>query len=582
MTGSSERSGGLEDPSDQDRLQQALDQVRRLQMVIDGCAAGSWEWNVRTGQMRVNERWAGIVGHTLAELQPVSAETFERLVHPDDLPRSDRLLQAHLHGHSDAYECLLRMRHRDGRWVWVQNRGRVYERDAQGQPVWMAGAHTDVSDLQQARAEARLAEGKFAGAFSSAALGMALVSLEGRWLDVNDALCRLLGYTRAELMQVDFRHLAHPDDTEGELEHVPGLLQGLHAHYHLEKRYLRRDGSIVWARLSVSLVRDERDEPLYFVAHIQDVTGERTSEQRVLDAEQRSRITLDAVADLVLSVDLQGRIEHANAAAGRALGGADDCPLQGRAISEVLKLTTEYAPHSLLDASVLLDPHSNAVDLHSDLLLVQGEQRVPVDLSQAWLHDDAGRLSGGVWVIRDVTQLRARQREAQQLAELDPLTNLVNRRGFEAHLQQAIAHLERTGQAASLMFIDLDQFKPVNDTWGHLAGDAVLWAVANVLRQGVRDSDVVARLGGDEFAVILVGCSLKRARRIGDDLLQTIAGLGIPWEQQRIGIGVSIGIAAIRPGMQVADAVAAADTQCYLAKAAGRNNVQSEKGDGGS
>lgn len=573
-------------PSDttlQEQLAQALDQVRRLQMVIDGCAAGSWEWNVRTGQMRVNERWAAIAGYALDELQPISADTFERLVHPDDLPRSVRLLRAHLEGRSDAYECLLRMRHRLGHWVWVQDRGRVYERDARGQPVWMAGAHTDVSDLQQARAEARRAERKFAGAFSSAALGMALVSLEGQWLEVNDALCQLLGYARSELMQVDFRRLTHPDDADGDLDLdlVLGLLQGQHAHFHLEKRYLRRDGSTLWARLSVSLVRDERSEPLYFVAQIQDLTAERTSEQRVLDAEQRSRITLDAVADLVLSVDLQGRIEHANAAAIRALGSTDGRALQGQDVTAVLQLTTEYAPHSLLDPAVLLDPHSNAVDLHSDLLLVQGEHRVPVDLSQAWLHDDAGRLSGAVWVIRDVTQLRARQREARQLAELDPLTNLVNRRGFEAHLQQAIAHLERTGQAASLMFIDLDQFKPVNDTWGHLAGDAVLWAVANVLRQGVRDSDVVARLGGDEFAVILVGCSLKRARRIGDDLLQTIAGLGIPWEQQRIGVGASIGIAAIRSGMQVDDAVAAADAQCYLAKAAGRNNVQSEKGNGG-
>jgi diguanylate cyclase (GGDEF)-like protein len=179
-----------------------------------------------------------------------------------------------------------------------------------------------------------------------------------------------------------------------------------------------------------------------------------------------------------------------------------------------------------------------------------------------------------VWVLRDDTQQRARQREARHLAEIDPLTELSNRRGFEVHLQQAITRVERTGQAASLMYIDLDRFKPVNDTWGHLAGDAVLWAVASVLRHGVRDSDVVARLGGDEFAVILSGCTPRRAARIGGELLHTLASLSIPWDRDRLHVGASIGIAPLAGGMSVDQAVAAADAQCYRAKAMGRNNVQ--------
>jgi len=700
----------------QRELVQAREAVQRLERIIEGMDAGTWEWNVRSGQMHVNARWAAIVGYRLEELAPISAETFAQLVHPDDIALSDRALQAHFAGETPAYECLVRMRHRDGHWVWVQDRGRVQARDADGQPLWVAGAHADVSDLQQvrqevagsrqrlqsildasdevavivvdtagqvtlfntgaerllgwsasavvgqlplsafiagdeidaflqaspgprsaelfpalarlageqtfsrqwtvlrrdgqrrqvrlslsalrdaagqltgfvgmatdltrilqARAEARLAEEKFAGAFTSAALGMALVSLEGRWLDVNEALCRILGYTRAELLQTDFQRLTHPDDLDTDLQMVDDLLHGRRAHYHLEKRYFDRHGRLIWGRLSVSLVRSEHGDPLHFVSQIQDITAQRSSELRLQEAEQRSRITLDAVTDLVLSVDLDGRVEHANAAALRAFsGGGGARALQGRPVNEVVQLTTEYAPSSVLDTGVLLDPDSNAVDLHADLLLVEGERRTPVDLTQAWLHDDEGHLRGAVWVIRDVTQQRARQREARQLAEIDPLTELVNRRGFEAHLQQAIAHLERTGQAATLMFIDLDRLKPVNDTWGHLAGDAVLWGTANALRQAVRDSDVVARLGGDEFAVILAGCSLRRAQRIGGELLEAVGGIRIAWEGQQIRIGASIGIAAIQPGMRVDDAVAAADSQCYRAKAAGRNTVRSE------
>ncbi|WNH47249.1 PAS domain S-box protein [Stenotrophomonas aracearum] len=698
-------------------LREMTEQHRRLEMIIDGTAMGTWEWNCQTGQMWVNERWAQIVGYTREELAPITPETFFRLVHPEDLARSNALLREHLEGRSPQYDSLCRMRHKQGHWIWVQDRGRVYEWDAHGQPLRMAGAHADVSDLQNAledaadmrqrlqavvdasdevaviatdtagvinlfntgaekllgfradevigrvnpglfhdvhevqdflrpladadgrlptvfealtahaahgtwshqwtfvrkdgehrqvrlsispldsgtgqrmgyvgmavditpllevREQAFVAAEKFAGAFNSAALGMALVSLEGRWLDVNDALCGILGYTRAELLEIDFQTLTHPDDLNTDLALVGDLLASRRDHYHMDKRYLGKGGNVVWGRLSVSLVRAPHGEPLHFVSQIQDVTAQRLSGQQLRDSEQRTRVTLDAVADMVLTLDLQGQIQYANAAATRALAGEGATPLTGSQVQEVMELTTEYAPRSPLDLAVLMDPDSNAVDLHSDLLLSVGARLLPVDVTRAWLQDSSGQVSGAVWVIRDVTQQRARQREARHLAEVDPLTELSNRRGFEAHLQEAITRVARTGQSASLMFLDLDNFKPINDTHGHLAGDAMLWAVATVLRNGVRDSDVVARLGGDEFAVILAGCSLRRARRIASDLLEAVRNLSVPWSVDRLVVGTSIGIAAISGGMSVDAAVAAADAQCYRAKALGRNNVQVE------
>lgn len=717
QAGPGDRAGRSADDRAGAALREMAEQRHRLEMIIEGTAAGTWDWDIPGNQMRVNERWAEIVGYTREELAPITPETFFRLVHPDDLAQSNALLEEHMAGRSPRYDSLCRMRHKKGHWIWVQDRGRVYERDAHGRPLWMAGAHADVTELQEARQDAanmrqrlqavvdasdevaviatdidgvvnlfntgaqkllgyrpdevigrvnpglfhdpeemraylqpqmgadgrlptvfealsaRAAQGtwshqwtflrkdgerrqvrlsispldcaggnrigyvgmavdltpllqvreqaflaseKFAGAFSSAALGMALVSLEGRWLDVNDSLCGILGYTRAELLLIDFQTLTHPDDLHTDLALLGDLLAGRREHYHMEKRYLGKAGNLVWGRLSVSLVRTENGEPLHFVSQIQDVTAQRLSGQQLRESEQRTRVTLDAVADMVLTLDLHGGIQYANAAATRALAGDGAEALAGSQLQEVMELTTEYAPRSPLDVAVLLDPDSNAVDLHSDLLLAVGTHLLPVDLTRAWLRDEDGLTSGAVWVIRDVTQQRARQREARHLAEIDPLTELSNRRGFEAHLQQAITRVARTGQSASLMYIDLDHFKPVNDTHGHLAGDAVLWAVASVLRHGVRDSDIVARLGGDEFAVILAGCSLKRARRIASDLLEAMRGLSIPWDQRRLSVGASIGIAPLFGGMSVDDAVAAADAQCYRAKALGRDNVQVE------
>ncbi len=471
-------------------LREMAEQRHRLEMIVEGTAAGTWDWNIPGGQMRVNERWAEIVGYTREELAPITPDTFFRLVHPDDLAQSNALLSAHLEGRSPHYDSLCRMRHKQGHWIWVQDRGRVYERDAQGRPLWMAGAHADVTDLQQARQDAanmrqRLqavvdasdevaviatdingvvnlfntgaqkllgyrpeevigrvnpglfhdpdemraylqpqmdAEGrmptifealtahaaqgtwshqwtflrkdgerrqvrlsispldgaggsrigyvgmavdltpllqvreqafvaaeKFAGAFSSAALGMALVSLEGRWLDVNDSLCGILGYTRAELLQIDFQTLTHPDDLHTDLALLGDLLAGRREHYHMEKRYLGKARNLVWGRLSVSLVRTENGEPLHFVSQIQDVTAQRLSGQQLRESEQRTRVTLDAVADMVLTLDLHGGIQYANAAATRALAGEGAEALAGSQLQEVMELTTEYAPRSPLD-----------------------------------------------------------------------------------------------------------------------------------------------------------------------------------------------------------------------------------------
>jgi PAS domain S-box-containing protein len=371
--------------TDQAALQEMAEQRRRLEMIIEGTAAGTWEWNCQSDQMRVNERWAEIVGYTLEELAPITPKTFQHLVHPDDLERSNALLQEHLDGRSAHYDSLCRMRHKQGHWIWVQDRGRVYEWDEQGRALWMAGAHADVSDLQNAlqdaanmrqrlqsvvdasdevaviatdvdgvvnlfnsgaqkllgyapeevigrvnpglfhdvhemedylrpeadadgrvptifealiaraaqgtwshqwtfvrkdgghrqvqlsisplnssdgsrigyvgmavditpllemREQAYVAAEKFTGAFSSAALGMALVSLEGRWLDVNDALCGILGYTRAELLMVDFQTLTHPDDLNTDLAMVGDLLAGRRDHYHMDKRYLGKGATL--------------------------------------------------------------------------------------------------------------------------------------------------------------------------------------------------------------------------------------------------------------------------------------------------------------------------------------------------
>lgn len=129
---------------------------QRLANILWGTDVGTWEWNVQTGEARFNERWAGIIGYTLAELSPVSIETWQQYAHPDDIERSDMALERHFSGECDSYECEARMRHKNGEWIWILDRGKVVERSTDGKPLWMAGTHIEITARK--RAELALAE----------------------------------------------------------------------------------------------------------------------------------------------------------------------------------------------------------------------------------------------------------------------------------------------------------------------------------------------------------------------------------------------------------------------------------------
>ena len=183
--------------------------------------------------------------------------------------------------------------------------------------------------------------------------------------------------------------------------------------------------------------------------------------------------------------------------------------------------------------------------------------------------------SGAIWTINDISEQRLAREELEWSAGHDPLTGLANRKVFEQRTARAFEALPRSLPAA-IVFIDLDHFKPINDTAGHAAGDAMLRAVATAMMARVRASDLVVRLGGDEFALLLERCPLDVALRVAENVRAAIAALVLPWEDRQLRVGASLGVACLAPDMpDVAAWVMAADAACYAAKAAGRDMVHS-------
>jgi len=208
------------------------------------------------------------------------------------------------------------------------------------------------------------------------------------------------------------------------------------------------------------------------------------------------------------------------------------------------------------------------------VLLSAGGKEYSVRDSSAPIYDRSGAAMGAVLVFKDVTQIRGMEREMIYLASHDPLTGLINRREFEIRLKRAIRNARAERRQHVLLYLDLDEFKVVNDTCGHLVGDEMLRQITALLRSRVRRSDVLARLGGDEFGVLLEDCPLDHARQIAEEMRRTVREFRFCWKDQIFEVGVSIGLVPINHDSgDLASVMSAADAACYVAKDGGRNRV---------
>jgi diguanylate cyclase (GGDEF)-like protein/PAS domain S-box-containing protein len=197
-----------------------------------------------------------------------------------------------------------------------------------------------------------------------------------------------------------------------------------------------------------------------------------------------------------------------------------------------------------------------------------------IELTASPLAGEHGETAGAVVLLHDVTELRGIARQMSYQASHDALTGLVNRREFERRLQDSLEITRSAAQTHVLCYLDLDRFKAVNDTSGHMAGDNMLREVAALVKDAVRDSDTVARIGGDEFAMLLVGCPLEKAIQITDDVSTAIRDYRFVWKDKIFTIGVSIGLVEIgRESSSIEDVMSAADSACYVAKSQGLGQV---------
>ena len=301
---------------------------------------------------------------------------------------------------------------------------------------------------------------------------------------------------------------------------------------------------------------------------------QQRAEEKLFQEQVRAQVTLESIGDGVITTDAGGYILYLNPVA-EELTGWSLTDAEGLPLIEIFKVIDERIGHER-NYPLHICLHDGRVMRHDNRhsLLRRDGRRFSIQDSAAPIRDREGRILGTVVVFHDTTEMQHLVSRMTFLASHDSLTGLLNRHEFEIHLQQALEGARSDHRGHAVCYLDLDQFKIVNDTCGHVAGDELLKQLTHQLHGRVRTTDVLARLGGDEFGVIFFDCDLDTAFRLADELRQTVRDFRFAWQDRAFEVGVSIGLVPISAESgSMTDVLSAADSACYVAKDLGRNRV---------
>jgi len=306
------------------------DEQWRLESIVEATRAGTWEWNVQTGEAVFNSLWAGMVGYTLDELLPTNIKVWESLVHPDDLLKSNNLLDRHYSGELPYYDLECRMKHKDGHWVWIHDRGRVLTRTSEGKPLMMLGTHTDISDRKQAEEQLLISQRNFNQLVNQLSDIIWQSNGDGTEItDLNNSFEKVYGFSAKEFnshpnLWVD---LVHPDDRK--IAEESGRELSEKGNTIAEYRIRRPDGKIKWIKDRKSILYDQDGKPVQMGGMASDITDRKLLEEQL----QIKNFAIDASPTALGLADFNGKIFYVNDAFIKLWGYDNKTEVIGKPIS---------------------------------------------------------------------------------------------------------------------------------------------------------------------------------------------------------------------------------------------------------
>jgi diguanylate cyclase (GGDEF)-like protein/PAS domain S-box-containing protein len=444
-----------------------------------------------------------------------------------------------------------------------------------GVPKRLAGAFQDVTANIEQQKNLEDAKRRFELATEAGQIGIWELDLIQQCLIWDARMFHIYGADQAHenhTYELWAKHL-HPDDKAGAERVLTEAISGIRE-FDTEFRIVRDNGAIRYIRGAAVVIRDSSGAAIRVVGVNWDITDKREAEANLAQQHELLRVTLNSIGDSVITTDHRGEITWLNPVAERMTGWSNEEAF-GRPLTQVFHIVNEQTRAPTENPVETCLEQGKIVGLANHTLLISrhGEE-YGIEDSAAPIRDERGNLLGVVLVFHDVTEQRRMSGEMSYRATHDELTGLVNRAEFENRLRRLLQLTHEDGSVHALLYIDLDQFKIVNDACGHTAGDQLLQQVSKLMSERVRAGDTLARLGGDEFGIILAHCNAEQAQRVAQQICDRMEEFRFVHDGRRFRVGTSIGLVQISNAFaNMAAILQAADTSCYAAKEAGRNRV---------
>lgn len=419
----------------------------------------------------------------------------------------------------------------------------------------------------------RTSEARFRAMSDASPLGIFVSDAQGECVYTNAAYQQISGMTLQQTLGNNWSMAIHPEDRERVLGEWRVAAHG-EAHFKSEFRFLQGDDRVVWTRVNSAVMADA-DKLFGLVQTVEDISERKATEDALFAEQERAQVTLNSIGDAVVTTDLLGNVTFVNLVAEAMTGWPRETAM-GRPLAEVFNIIDGKTRAVTLNPALRAIAENRTVGLAMDSVLIRRDgAETAIEDSAAPIHNRDGQVTGAVLVFHDVSESREMALKMAHLAQHDFLTGLPNRMLLTERLARAIGLANRHQKQVALLFLDLDDFKHVNDSLGHAIGDLLLQSIAERLKAGVRVTDTVCRQGGDEFVILLAEIEQPQdAGRVADTLLNSLA-LPHMINGQELHATVSIGISVYpNDGIDLDAVLQNADTAMFHAKSCGRNNYQ--------
>ena len=532
---------------------------------------GSWEWHIADDQATISTEMYRILG-----LDPGSpAPRHEEYLHFYTSESATRLLAAimHLRHTGTPYHLELQLSPQGSQQpLWVEARGEAV-REQDGTITRLRGTLQDINERKVAEDALRKTQDFLTRTGAVAGVGGWELDLHGGTFLWSDEVCRIhgveAGFSPTLLEAMAF----YPPHSRASLESALRSALDHGQGFDLELEVMRPDASTRWVRAAGS-VELSGQRAVRIAGAFQDVTERRRLTRELAEQHELLRITLQSIGDAVITTDAGGRVTWLNPVAELMTGWPAD-EAQGRPLADIFRTVDSVTGEALADpVAACLSGNSATESAQQPVLIARDGTEFGIEDTAAPIRNRSGELLGTVLVFHDVSEQRRMSGEMAYRASHDVLTGLVNRTEYDTRLTRLLNKAREDQTAHAMLFIDLDQFKLVNDACGHAVGDQLLQQISRLLGESIRTRDTLGRLGGDEFAILLEHCSIDQAERIAQKICKQMDDFRFVHEERRFRIGTSIGLVPIDARWtSIAAIQQAADSACYAAKEAGRNRV---------